>query len=314
MWDQRGYFYRSRRVDGQPRRQYIGRGPLAEFVAEHDAEQAAERAEVDAQRRLRRQRDRAEGRQVDADYRALSVLVDAAAICSGYRRHNRGEFRRMADGKFDAKKFAQVYRELGERLGDGSTAARGAMPVLAEGTPEPEQAAAADQHDQHAAADAVKRAIDRINGGKAEPGDLATLRSFLAKPNPHVSLSIVGGSTLAGHIVESYTTDAAARLVLRAEVDRVRSDLARPDAPAWEAALCDHVAACWLQLALCMRDLASTTQGAHNTTDAEYRDRRLDAAQRRYLRALGLLAKVRHLGPMQVNIADQQLIVNRPAG
>ena len=36
----------------------------------------------------------------------------------------------------------------------------------------------------------------------------------------------------------------------------------------------------------------------------------ISEAQRRYLRAVNLLAKLRHMGPLQVNIANQQVVMN----
>jgi hypothetical protein len=101
-FDRRGYFYRSKRVGGGVRREYLGRGLAAELAAgiaqlerarrEHDRQALrAERAEVEALDRPLRELDR------------LADLVARAALtAAGYRRHNRGEWRRRRERRDDA--------------------------------------------------------------------------------------------------------------------------------------------------------------------------------------------------------------------
>ena len=67
-----------------------------------------------------------------------------------------------------------------------------------------------------------------------------------------------------------------------------------------------------VRLQLVERDMSNSTKGSHSRESGAYWDRRLTEAQRRYLRAVNLLAKVRHIGPaVQVNVANQQVVQNR---
>ena len=91
------YYTRSRRVEGRVVREYVGRGEVAEASAQLDA---AEREE----RRLKEEAFRAECARLEAMDQVteeFSVLVDnlarVALVAAGYRKHNRGEWRRKRD-------------------------------------------------------------------------------------------------------------------------------------------------------------------------------------------------------------------------
>src|SRR4051812_30895849 len=89
-----GYYYRSIRVKGKPRRQYVGSGLPGRLAAEVDA--------------LRRQQRKAEQARLDdlllevewhdEDVAAIGRLADllarAALISAGLHQHHRGEWRR----------------------------------------------------------------------------------------------------------------------------------------------------------------------------------------------------------------------------
>ena len=100
-WETRGvygpYYTRSRRLDGRVVREYVGRGPLAEIIAQ------ADEAEREA-RRLERRREREElerDRRLDETFSTYSAGVDellrSALEAAGYHRHKRGEWRRRRE-------------------------------------------------------------------------------------------------------------------------------------------------------------------------------------------------------------------------
>jgi hypothetical protein len=104
-WETRGvygpHYTRSRRVDGRVVREYVGRGPLAESIAQ------ADEAEREAHR-LQRQREREElerDRRLDETFSTYSAGVDellrSALEAAGYHQHKRGEWRR-ARGQEDS--------------------------------------------------------------------------------------------------------------------------------------------------------------------------------------------------------------------
>jgi hypothetical protein len=100
-WEKRGrhgpYYTQSRRVDGRVVREYVGRGPLAESIAQ------ADEAEREA-RRLERGREREQleqDRELDQLFSAYSAGVDellrGVLEAAGYHRHKRGEWRRRRE-------------------------------------------------------------------------------------------------------------------------------------------------------------------------------------------------------------------------
>lgn len=75
-------------------REYLGKGPLAQLVAEIDALQRDQREAARAGRRARR----AELAALDTDFKALAATIDlvarAALRAAGYHQHKRGEWRK----------------------------------------------------------------------------------------------------------------------------------------------------------------------------------------------------------------------------
>ena len=101
-WSQRGsrsYFYVTQRVNGRPRRVYVGAGgSAAATLAAADADQRRLAREAAA-----RERHAEQARQLAVEGHlvrlcALSdVLTRAALLASGFRRHHRGEWRRRRE-------------------------------------------------------------------------------------------------------------------------------------------------------------------------------------------------------------------------
>jgi hypothetical protein len=98
-WDKGGRYYtRSRKVGGKVVREYVGCGPDAALIARMDA--------VERQRRDTAREDlRTQKAQLDELAARLDELIDtselaacAALAAAGYRRHNRGEWRKSRGG------------------------------------------------------------------------------------------------------------------------------------------------------------------------------------------------------------------------
>lgn len=92
--------------------------------------------------------------------------------------------------------------------------------------------------------------------------------------------------------------------------DQLQRDLARPSDGALERLLVQQVVVAWLHLGYIEYQYsAMTTETGLTMKRAEYWERRLSAAQRRYLRATETLARVRRLQlpAVQVNIGNQQV-------
>src|SRR5262245_11761298 len=91
------YYYRSVRVNGQPRREYVGAGKIAELAAQLDALEREERELKQAAER----EARADAEAIDELVRDFNAAADdlacAALLASGCRQHNRGEWRKRRD-------------------------------------------------------------------------------------------------------------------------------------------------------------------------------------------------------------------------
>ena len=100
-WESRGgvgrYYTRSVRVGGRVERQYIGSGPVAEFVASEDERRRREREARRAAWRAERDAWDAIEAEAAASCRALGTLIGANLVLQGFHQHNRGKWRRRRD-------------------------------------------------------------------------------------------------------------------------------------------------------------------------------------------------------------------------
>jgi hypothetical protein len=99
----------------------------------------------------------------------------------------------------------------------------------------------------------------------------------------------------------------------------MKDDLGYPVAPPLERLLIEQVVLCWLHMYLVDLEYSTVTHKPIDHASADHWERRLSAAQRRYLRACESLARIRKLAratpALQVNIAThggQQLNLVTP--
>ena len=120
------------------------------------------------------------------------------------------------------------------------------------------------------------------------------------------------GLMVAEGMVSSYCKgQPEAQAIIRQELRTLCRDLGLDGAPPVERELIAHVAECWVWLKLAQLTLNRVGSTEHTFKEGQYREGRVSEAQRRYLRALHLLAKLRHMGPaVQVNVANQQVVMN----
>jgi hypothetical protein len=101
-WDKGGRYYtRSRRENGRVVREYVGGGLAGQLAARLDAE---ERALRQVEKTLARA-GRDDVAALDAPLAELNDLADllaeAALLAAGFRRHNRGDWRRRRGRRDD---------------------------------------------------------------------------------------------------------------------------------------------------------------------------------------------------------------------
>lgn len=154
--------------------------------------------------------------------------------------------------------------------------------------------------------------MDKTNTEKPSASDVKALQRFF-KQHPEL-WCVVGNAahSAAMHLLEDgIKTTLGNREALKASWDGVKDELGYPDAPTLERLLIEQVALCWLRLNLLEQGYTNATMGSSRASYASlnYWERRLSAAQRRYLRACETLARVRKLArntpALQVNIAAE---------
>jgi hypothetical protein len=98
---QRGglYYTRSKKVDGRVVREYVGGGTLGHIAALQDAQERRRREEEAALWKEERERLEALVAPVEDLCEAAEILYRAALVCAGYRRHQRGQWRRKREPK-----------------------------------------------------------------------------------------------------------------------------------------------------------------------------------------------------------------------
>jgi hypothetical protein len=91
------YYTRSKKVDGEVVREYIGSGLLGQFAAMEDERQREEKRQRAAFEREERERLEEALAPVEELDEAAEVLARAALLAGGYHRHKRGEWRKRRE-------------------------------------------------------------------------------------------------------------------------------------------------------------------------------------------------------------------------
>lgn len=148
--------------------------------------------------------------------------------------------------------------------------------------------------------------LRRTGKEKPKPDDVAELRRYLAK-YPELwrvagdvaraaQQRIIDGMSKSPQLTESVTTGA----------QELARELAGPSPSPIESLLAENAVICWLQLYDTQYRHAAVHSESIELSRSAYWDKRLESAQRRYLRALETLARVRKLqahAVVQVNVA-----------
>jgi hypothetical protein len=172
-----------------------------------------------------------------------------------------------------------------------------------------------------AASEAPRKTQDNIINflKRAESGDKSTLpvlREMLQQPG---AVDLLGGD-LARQAERSLIEAAAGKNLafkeaLTRKLELMRAELAGANPTPLERLLVERVVACWLQVQDADVRYAQA-RGDCTLAQADYYQRRMDRAHRRYLSAIKTLALVRRLAlPVflaQVNIAGKQVNVAGP--
>lgn len=285
-WEARGsgrYFYRKRRVGGRVVSEYVGAGEVAELVAlAGQAQQESRRAESALWLSWRSERE-ADGRAADGALAGLERLAHAALEAAGYHRHQGQWRKRRMAGRTMARR-GQTAPRRGAGRGTG------------------ERATWADL-------------MERANTGDGPA--LAAFRDELEK-NPDL-LEVVGNPvwlTTYNVLDRLWGRRQGYRAAAECKLKALRDELAGPDPSPAERLLADRAALCWLRVHQleCQYDRSKDL----SIRQADFLQRQIDRAHRRFLSALKTLETIRRPAApapapaVQINLARQQVNVAGP--
>lgn len=161
-----------------------------------------------------------------------------------------------------------------------------------------------DQYDE------LQELFKLTDKAKPKPEDVAALRTFLyAHPE---KAKYIGDMSLQAEVQllhQAFSNSKGSEVATDEVMHNMRQAMGYKTAPAIEKPLIHHVCLCWLRLQLCEINFSQVVQGSCTLAQGIYWEKRLTACQKRYLRAVETLARIRKLNlNIQINIGDKQLI------
>lgn len=157
-------------------------------------------------------------------------------------------------------------------------------------------------------ADELAEIFKKTNKENPAPADVDRLKQYLTEhPLAAARLGNLANQVQL-QLVEKFKHSFVQRVTLEDYCYKLRADLGQKDTPTLEKNLIDHLVLCWMRMHLCELEYEQHTKGV-SLPMAEYWEKKLSATQKRYLRALEALARIRKLGVnVQINIADKQIV------
>ena len=298
--DGRSYYYRKERgADGRVRSVYCGgeSEPLAHLYA--DAADDARRM-AGARRRIYARTfgpidDALAALRSDVD--ALRPAVRAYLVATGHRTH-RGQWRRAHHLRpvvsahppltnppepMARKKNTPTPPEIGP--GSGISTDVGAAFTVPEGTDADTLAR-------------VAKALDAVDTAKPKPADVSRLRDALGRLPAEAFRPFADRFALRSAATLLAGEANAAAGIVEAEAERFAAELASDGGPLVKAAAA-QAACARVILDAVTQSYGSVLRGSYATSSGEHWERRMNAAQRRYLRALATVAALRRAEGME---------------
>ena len=150
----------------------------------------------------------------------------------------------------------------------------------------------------------------KTNKEKPEKADLAALGAFLADHPDAITRVGNLANQVEIKLLGRFDHSQVQLLTTGVYCRELRTELGHEKATPLEKGLIDHVVVCWLRLHICELDYQMYNRGV-TLPLANYWEHKLSAHQKRYLRAVETLARVRKLNvSIQVNVAQNQIVTD----
>lgn len=145
---------------------------------------------------------------------------------------------------------------------------------------------------------------------KPKPEDITAIRLFLdehPEKAKHIGDMAIQAETQL--LMNAFSNSQGARIATEQVMYNMSKGLGYETAPAIERPLIKHVLLCWLRLHLCEIKYSQATDSGCTMEQGAYWEKKLSANQRRYLRAVETLARIRKLNiNIQVNVAEKIVV------
>jgi len=150
--------------------------------------------------------------------------------------------------------------------------------------------------------------VKKIDVSQPEEEDLAAFRALLVRlPDAWRVVGDLATQVSVG-LVRGMNGPASYRESIEHGMMELSRSLGYDDAPALEKLLIDQVVICWLRLYVCEGWYSQKQEQGGPIEVMEHVEKMLSATQRRYLRAIESLARVRKLHiALQINIGEKQV-------
>lgn len=280
------YYYRKRREGRRVVSEYVGGGELGALLYQADRLAAVEAAEERAARQALARSAQEEGRAARELAAHCQEFAALALLAAGYHRH-KGTWRRRRSPMTRALSPSQQLLQNLERQAAEAAAEKARRAERAQLPPPP---AAGDY-----SAEAIQAIMKRADRVDASAEDVAAVRALLRERGDR--LKDTGGSlrqALDRELIEMQATGLG-RELLRHDISTRRKALGYEAAPALEKPLIDHLLLCELRLGTIEQSYSVKYAAGLSAETARFWESRLSAAQRRYLQAVDMLAKVRRV-------------------
>jgi hypothetical protein len=156
----------------------------------------------------------------------------------------------------------------------------------------------------------LKSFVAQVDQKKPPEGAVKALRQFL-NDNPGIWRNIGDLAEQANlAMIQDMKASPAQKETMKHGLWALERDLAQPGDGELEKLIIRQITGCWLRLSYVEYTLSNgTVNSAFNMAQGAYWEKRASTAQRRYLRAIETLARVRRLRlpAMQINIGEQQV-------
>ena len=162
----------------------------------------------------------------------------------------------------------------------------------------------------HVEQEELRKLLTRTDKANPKAEDITALRKAL-REQPEFGRQIGDLARITqGKLIDQLSGTALTREGFLHRTEELRRELGYEEAPAAERLLIEQVVLCWLHFHKMQHSYGGLKRNSTLIVQADHWERLMNAAQRRYLRSIETLARVRKLsgrGPVQINIAEQQV-------